>query len=91
MSRFLTSLRFFFLNFCPGYHQIKSIARWCDTGQAIDDWTDANTIPISCSETGRTLVREHIEAHLEVLRRHRFIKVDIDYIQMWCRHLQPSL
>lgn len=66
---------------------------WCNTGQAIDNWVDANTIPISWSETGRALVREHIKARIEFIRYHRFIKVDeaeINYIKMWCKHLQPS-
>lgn len=89
MPKFLTSLSSFFLNFSSGYRQVKSVERWCDTGQAIDDWTAANTIPISSSETGRMLVKKYIEAYLEFTRRNRYFEIDVDYIKMWCEHLQP--
>ncbi len=94
MFRFLTALdsflEFLFLNLCPGYRQTKSLERWCETGDAIRNWMEANMTPISWSEASRSLVRDHITAYLDFLKYHRFIKADIDYIAKWSACLKPS-
>lgn len=86
----LDSFLEFFLNLFPGYRQEKSLERWCETSKEIRDWLDANTIPISWSETGRSLVRGHIKNYLEFLKHHRWIEADINYIEFWISCLKPS-
>lgn len=90
MCALLILLKLFFLNLLPGYRQIRSIEEWCTTGRNIQEWLDANEIPISWSESGRTLVREHIKAYLTFLKEHSFLEGDIDYIVFWSSCLIPS-
>lgn len=86
----VSRLRSWFVRHCPFIRQLHSVARDCETSRAVDNWVAANTIPISCSETGRALVRERIVAYFEFLKCHPFIPVDVDYLAMWCAHLKPT-
>lgn len=55
--------------------------RWCDTGDKIQDWQEANPeILIGWSEFGRKLVDEYIQTYLDFLQTHLYVERDEEYI-----------